>query len=131
MLDSLMVVVMCRAQDAPWAQGISLLKEWWTTGRPGVVSARLEIGSPEGIGGGSSGHVDVAPASLTMGDASGGAGSSLAASAPKHYNTTSSFYLLLSVLSMAILGVGHAEPPRVVGDCKLGPVISPPGSILF
>lgn len=75
MLDSLMIVVMCRAQDAPWAQGISLLKEWWTTGRPGVVSARLEIGSPEGIGGGSSGHVDVAPASLTMGDASGGADS--------------------------------------------------------
>lgn len=74
------------------------------------MSAGLEVGSLEGIGGGSSGHVDVAPASLTMGDASGGTGFSLTASAPKHYNTTS-FYLLLSVRSMAILGVGHEEPP--------------------
>lgn len=87
MLDSLMIVVTGRAQDAPWAQGIQpperVVDPWppWGLCRPAWRS-----GSPEGIDGGSSGHIDAAPVSLTMGDASGGTGFSLASSTPKHDN---------------------------------------------
>lgn len=75
MLDSLMIVVTCRAPDTPWAQGIQLPERVVDRWPPwGLCQPAWRSGSQEGIDGGSSGHVDATPVSLTVGDASGGTG---------------------------------------------------------